>query len=86
MIQSSINQSMSNIGSAIKKFKPMSLTERQDTANKTAKAKFKAKSNQKRRFKDYLGNLPSNVKSDISKQFTPYQRKKIMNEVDANGK
>ena len=59
-------------------------------ANLQAKQKKKNKIEQKRRFKDYLakmqtnfggtiGDLPDSVQKAIAKQYSPYERQKIMN-------
>lgn len=59
-------------------------------ANLQAQQKKKNKIEQKRRFKDYLakmqtnfggtiGDLPDSVQKAIAKQYSPYERQKIMN-------
>ena len=89
-IQAKINQSLGAIGGAVLGIKK-SLIERQQDALKKAKEVKVAKTQQRRNFMTALRSQPTGLginigalgpkaQQNIAKTYTPYQRKKLMDE------
>lgn len=94
--QSGINAALGSVAGAAFGIQK-TLQQRQEEQMKKVKQQQEAKKTQRRNFMSYLskqpiagggtvGELPKNMQKQIAKQYSPIERKKLMNTIDRENK